>query len=878
VALAWNSVQTYVYGQECVPVDAFLQGSDIPSCEAVGMDDFVDQIMCKQSGSVSSAYRFIHPALQHYLVARFLSQQAFVTYREQIGFWLQKDPFWKEVMLSLASCFHPVEMLLQVVVAIRVPLPYHRSLLAGACLLEVDQANISSEITQHILSDLRRFAHATHGQERHQAVLLLIAFRNLDIVALFITLLKDTRTSVSQCSAILWALGILGDTRATDIVFDIACGLFDEHRLASSSSTYMRCAALFALGNMSDPRTIPMLIDIVTNGHEHVHLKCAALWVLGQLEVADPLLSHVLVKQLDDQQPMFIRCAAAWAAGQWQDAQSVAYVFSLLQERDDDLQQTAQEALRDSGQRSLDVLLSNFHDPHVSSDIRTTILFVMGAAKLQSPQSSQMVLTALEDNDVDVREMAAWALGELQSFAAVNALVAQVENDDEVEKVRIAALEALDKIDHRVVLPLLLPLLRKQQGSISGNIGKTIESIFKGIGAPAVPSLLTVFQQSDSKLCQRAGDIVRMIGDRSVVDALFPLVQTNDTHPLIRSVVTEMVGYLGGQHTSSLLLAVLNDDQEEVRAAAVSGLMRLGNEHNPDVIKTLMRLVHSNNAHVCRVVARAVEYVSIATQSSLLLTILTDERIDLVIRQAAGRVLAKTEDVALLRAMRHLIRDPKTLPALQKALIDALYRSDHLYALAMVIEAEQEKYSSPTKQQRSEQLEDPWNLCASAFASPHEPVRRVAVHVLRNVDQPFVTELLLAALKDNAHMVRWEAVVGLKKRNDGRIRQRFLEMLDDRSIDVQLAVIDALGQAGDVQASVELLTFFEKSISGVACGQVAISLSMLQDPATVVEMLKVLWSAKKEVRSGAAIALSQLGFPLITNILHDIIVDLSSLL
>ncbi|MCX7840301.1 MAG: HEAT repeat domain-containing protein, partial [Anaerolineae bacterium] len=217
--------------------------------------------------------------------------------------------------------------------------------------------------------------------------------------------------------------------------------------------------------------------------------------------------------------------------------------------------------------------------------LRDRILDVLSNAR-GSPVTQQAVpllIAALRDEDANVRERAAYALGEIGDVRAVEPLLVALR--DENADVRGRAADALGRIgDVRAVEPLLVALrdesrlVRASAADALGKIGdvRAVEALLvalrdedtsvhtSAVGAlgeigdvQAVEPLLVALRDEDAMVRLRAADALVKIGDARAVEAL--LVALRDEDAMVRLRAADALGKIGDVQAVEPLLVVLQD-------------------------------------------------------------------------------------------------------------------------------------------------------------------------------------------------------------------------------------------------------------------------------------------------------------------------------
>jgi HEAT repeat protein len=211
-------------------------------------------------------------------------------------------------------------------------------------------------------------------------------------------------------------------------------GFCDEWLTATRARQWWIAAdAVRALGLVRERRAIPQLVECLDAGHSEI--RAAALDALGQIVEITTL--PVLARQLANPRHEHVRVIAALGAfGPRATSELVAWAQAEPHQR-----LTIAAALGEmGGAGGLDPLLEWMDDP--DPRIRAASLAAIGDIGLDD-RAYYFALRALRDADVDVRAMAARALGRSRRSEAAPYLAASLEDDWPVAAQSAAALKQL---------------------------------------------------------------------------------------------------------------------------------------------------------------------------------------------------------------------------------------------------------------------------------------------------------------------------------------------------------------------------------------------------------------------------------------------------
>ena len=271
------------------------------------------------------------------------------------------------------------------------------------------------------------------------------------------------------------ALGYIGDARA---VKPLIKALEDENE-------YVRAHAAWALGEIGDARAVGSLVELLEDdarllpGEDSVQSHAArTLGLIGDARAVEPLIKALGPEPLDDQNGFFrFQCSTALIEF---GSAAVAPLIKALGNQSEAVYEAAVEALAHIGAVAVDPLIEALDakrpipEQFVMKAIWTgdkkldvrrgaARALVMIGDKRAAPSLEKAgfevlaiwilrdvsgLITALEDNNVQVRIFSAGALGEIGNIRAVKPLKKALNDKD--HEVRKMAKKSLKKLGHEV--------------------------------------------------------------------------------------------------------------------------------------------------------------------------------------------------------------------------------------------------------------------------------------------------------------------------------------------------------------------------------------------------------------------------------------------
>ena len=254
---------------------------------------------------------------------------------------------------------------------------------------------------------------------RRAAMETLLSVADKRAVEFILPQLNHVDSEVRMAAA--WALWHIADDRALEPLI----------KLLRDKEWTVRQAAASTLQAVGDARAQDALIQALEDETSGVRVAAASsLGKIGDQRAVGPLINH-----LSDSNPD-VRAAAAQSLGSIGDTQAIDSLKGLLNDTDPKIRESAAQALDKLGE-PLELL------------IHKTLMGSQEALKELVTKNDRRAISAfiqaLNDPDPKVRSTAAYALGELNSPEAVDALIEMAGGWNLRE--RIFAMMALTKID-----------------------------------------------------------------------------------------------------------------------------------------------------------------------------------------------------------------------------------------------------------------------------------------------------------------------------------------------------------------------------------------------------------------------------------------------
>lgn len=191
------------------------------------------------------------------------------------------------------------------------------------------------------------------------------------------------------------------------------------------------------------------------------------------------------------------------------------------------------------------------------------LLDCLTSCKPTDPVQDQ--IAHLKNQNPEVRLYAAIELGKLGDVRAVEPLIAALSDQD--MNVRESAIEALGNLGKAAVVPLIARLQDYDAGVRSGASDALVK-----VGEPAIEPLIACLKDNDADVRRRAAIALSKLGDVRAVAPLIACLKDNDAD--MRSGVSDALVKMG-EPAIEPLIACLKDNDADVRGRASDALITL---------------------------------------------------------------------------------------------------------------------------------------------------------------------------------------------------------------------------------------------------------------------------------------------------------------
>jgi len=655
---------------------------------------------------------------------------------------------------------------------------------------------------------------------------LLETYDHLGLIDKYINRLRNARRWRERAFA-AELLGRVGNAKAVP-------ALLETVQASRTEDADVREIALRALARIADPRAVAPLVVALQSAEAWLAPRIADILARHGELVVDPLVAFL---QRPDRHP-----ARPWAAnvlGELRAQRAFPALTRGLDDPDDDVRAKSATALGRLGDPRalgylLDHLLSDpapfvrsriaaalgqFDDPVVTDRLIRALGDPAWWVRMRSVEALEHIglhaegplLLALEDPDPEIKSRAAIALERLGLPESLAALIQSGEHIPET-------MDTMVKLAGAGARPLLAELLGTASPDVRSVVVTAIRRARRTDLAPELIQIATL--DSSPALRMLAWETLRGLRVRAAVPAALHALGDEDDR--VRASAISVIGDLGSEEMGLPLRARTADPEPRVRSAAARALGRLGTRSASAELSTLLR---DQDAGVREAAVRALGDARIAELVERLPDLLQDEEEG--VRLAAVEAAATLGDAA---AVQHLTRAMAgASPALRGAMLSSVSRLEPQAALA---------------------------LAESLLESRDSASTLSAVAALGRLRSPAAAATLQRVRHDPDPGVRAAALRQLSRAGGDQATALLAEGLHDPDERVRAAAADGCARCGHQDQGDALIGLLQDDPSPGVRERAALALGLLRVPAGEAALASVRQSAQPVgVRAPAVLAL-----------------------
>lgn len=358
----------------------------------------------------------------------------------------------------------------------------------------------------------------------------------------------------------------------------------------------------------------------------------------------------------------------------------------------------------------------------------------------ESDQWLSLALNVLEAGDFATR----WDLAKIfpsLGGAAVHLLIELLQDTEAELESRWFAARILGEFDSPATVQALIAILQKADDE---DLSLMAAEALSNLGSLAIASLTSLLQQDDSRLLT-----VKSLAKIRHPEVVAPLLGViNDPQPDVRAIAIEALANFHDPQIDAVLLEALTDPASSVRSAAIGAVgVRSQLASESDLVARLADRLFDLNLKVCQQAAIALGRIGSKAAVAALFHVLQSPHTPAALKVEVIRALGWAESSAALEYLRQaidLLRQPATDPAIYQEIAAVLGR-----------------WSDPTLKPALAEILVDW-LNSDHPAINHSQVKQTIALSLGHLGQLQSVEPLTQLLADEDMGVRLHAIAALK--------------------------------------------------------------------------------------------------------------------
>ncbi|NER22615.1 MAG: hypothetical protein F6J96_18335 [Symploca sp. SIO1C2] len=484
--------------------------------------------------------------------------------------------------------------------------------------------------------------------------------------------------------------------------------------------------------------------------------------------------------------------------------------------------------------------------------------------EIGSDTAVSALIKVLGDSNYDeVRRSTAYALGEIGSDTAVSALI-KVLGDSNYDEVRRSTAYALGEIGSDTAVSALIEVLEDSNYEVRWS---AVDALGKIGSDAAVTALIEVLEDSNYEVRRSTAYALGKIGSDVAVSALIKLL--GDSSYEVRRSTAYALGEIGSDAAVTALIKLLEDFNYQVRWSAVDALRKIGSDV---AVTALIKVLDHSNYEVRRSAADALGKIGSDVAVTSLIHAL--EHSNYEVRGNAAEVLGEIGSIAAIPALINALKESYSYVRLNAAF--ALGKIGSIAAIPVLTNALE--HSGDCVRIKSVELLGKIDSDVAVPAlinclkhSDYE-VRIKSVELLGKIDSDVAVLALINCLKYSDYNVRLKATEALGKNGSDIAVNALIYALEDSDDEVREMAAKTLGKIGSniaVTALMNALEDFDYEMREIT----ADALGKIGSNTAVPALINALEDSEYKVRLSAANALGKIGsntaVPALINALED---------
>jgi HEAT repeat protein len=379
-----------------------------------------------------------------------------------------------------------------------------------------------------------------------EAVLMKRKFKDTRSFSEYVDEQKEKYVYIREAAA--EALSKIGDPRAIPPLI----------AALKNISKNVRIAAADALGKIGDPRAVDALLDALHDHQPAVQQAAGeALSKIGKPAV-ETLIQELLEPASRIQEPVME------ALGKIGDPRGIEPLIPMLVHKNPPLRETAAIALTRIGLPSIGPLVETltFDD----QELRMAACAVLERMDWKPAEDEAGAFYWIVKNQWE----RCVGIGEPAIAPLIAALRFKRVDDPEEWRMRKAPVDALSKIG----IPAIPSLIMTLEDDNTDVCRAAVNALSK-IGKPALEPVMEALGSESFGVCRAAVEVLGKLRDARAVEPLIASLETSHWY-LIRKAAAESLGKIGDARAASALVETLKDDYFKVREAASEALVQIG--------------------------------------------------------------------------------------------------------------------------------------------------------------------------------------------------------------------------------------------------------------------------------------------------------------
>ncbi|WP_456404971.1 HEAT repeat domain-containing protein [Thiolapillus sp.] len=594
--------------------------------------------------------------------------------------------------------------------------------------------------------------------------------------------LVQTGDEADRCYAAR-TLGLLKDTASVETLIE---RLRDE-------DLDVAIDAAEALGNIGSAEAVPALIESLENdpSGEVCTMVATALGRIGAAEAIEPLLKICLERpeemEWDDDWDTWwdAQKAAVKALGKLKAEKAVDDLAALIDdETQQDMEPTLLNTLIRISEAGEDLVIERLRNQDRAPIHRRRAAGAL--ARSRSANATKALGRALTDPAADVRAEAALSLAKQNAASYLSALTLLLRDPE--GEVRRAALKSITRLaqnhEHAADLEASFQTMLTDPDP-------EVRAILYSILLPAVETaplseqnfqdILAGANDSHAEAAAAACTLLGANGNPAALEKLLQIVEDTNGHPMVRREAATAVGKLGriSPRILATLEAAITDQQQVVRLSALAALMDL--EKNG-------RIVQEQEQDEPPTLPRPLEIILGALQGEIVIPQASAPPVEVTLDTNIENAEAADEpasdenpevaetglpDLDLPETPAEIVAEGEVAPAMSTLDAIAMANVETLVASSHPEKEIQDEITQEYLEIVEDNKEIMQRMRSNRKIDAQDDIRRLAAHILADIEEIEVLKTLIQALNDDAAIVRREAAesIGILAQRNPQIKE-----------------------------------------------------------------------------------------------------------